>query len=390
MEVAVITEADLRKFLPKAKAALVAAVAGNWHEAEAAGITSPRRIRQFLSNIATETGGLTSIVESLTYTSAQRIYDVFKGPATNRRFKSVAECQSYVRNAKALAIKVYGGRMGNAPAPSTDGWDFRGGGMLQTTGREGYRNMGFEGNPGALQSNPKLAFLAAVREWKKRGCNELADRNDTEGVRKAINGGTNGLSDVRTYLARAVTVWPDNAKPAGVPGAITNPVVIREAQVMLKALGYTEVGGVDGVIGTMTRGAILAFRAENGLPLTPTLDDEFMRALKVAQPRQIAKERVLASVSVVAEKVPEVKANMLSKILSATTAAVSSFFAAIVGIFDQFDDARGYIDPLKGFAAGLPGWLWLVLLTLLALSIFMISRNGEKKGVEAFQSGERR
>lgn len=388
-----VTKAEIKKLCPAAKDTLVSAIVDNWHEAEAAGITTPKRIRLFFANIAVETGGLTSIVESLTYTSAQRIYDVFKGPKSNPRFKSVAACQPYVRQAKKLAIKVYGGRMGNRPAPSTDGWDFRGGGMMQTSGADGYAALGFRDNPSVLQTNPKVAFLTAVREWKKRGCNELADADRVTDCRKAINGGTNGLADVKKYLTTAKTVWPDTPKAAPGPKPvteITNPVMVKEVQRVLKQLGYTEVGGDDGIVGTMTRSAILAFRADHSLPLAAYIDDEFMDALKTAQPRQIAKERVLAGSTTVASKVPEVRANVLSKILSAATAAISSVFAMIVGVFDQFDDAKAYVDPVKEYAASIPGWFWLVMIAVLALAIFSINRRGEKKGVEAFQNGERR
>lgn len=385
-----VTKAEIKKLCPTAKDTLVAAIVDNWHEAEAAGIITPKRIRLFFANIATETGGLRAIVESLTYTSAARIRSTWP-----TRFKTNADAQPYVRQAKKLAIKVYGGRMGNAAYPSTDGWDFRGGGMMQTTGREGYRNMGFEDNPSALQSNPKMAFLTAVREWKKRGCNELADADRVTDCRKAINGGTNGLDHVKDYLAKAKTVWPDGkAVPAPTSrptnSEITNPVIIKEVQVLLKKLGYNEVGGADGVIGTMTRAAILAFRADNNLPLATVIDDEFMEALKTAQPRQIAKERVLAPAKEVIEKVPEVKANWLSKIVSAVTAFFSSIVALVMGVFDQFDDAESYIEPVKTYAASVPGTVWLVIIALIALSIFVINRHGEKKGVEAFQSGERR
>ncbi|WP_266032560.1 glycoside hydrolase family 19 protein [Brucella intermedia] len=384
-----VTKAELKQFLPTAKASLIDAVVDNWAEAEKEGITTPRRIRQFLCNIAVETGGLRAIAENMNYTSAARIQATWPS-----RFKTLAAAKPYVKQPKKLAIKVYGGRMGNASAPSEDGWIYRGGGMLQTTGREGYRKMGFEQNPGTLQTNAKVAFLTAVREWGKRGCNALADKDDTTGVRKAINGGTNGLSDVKNYLATAKKVWPDDAKASPAPkpknSTITNPVIVKDVQVMLKQLGYTEVGGADGIIGTMTRGAILAFRAENNLPLSTVIDDQFMEALKTAQPRAIAVGRVAAPVKDVVAKVPEVKANFISKIISAITAFFSTIVAAVMGIFDQFDAAKAYIDPLKEYAADVPGWVWFLVIALVAAVIFGISRHGEKKGVEAFQNGERR
>lgn len=383
-----VTKAELKTFLPKAKATLVDAVADNWPAAEEAGITTPRRVRQFLANIATETGGLTAIVESLTYTSAERIRATWP-----TRFKTAAAAQPYVRQARKLAIFVYGGRMGNAAAPSTDGWDFRGGGMMQTTGREGYRAMGFEKNPGELQSNPRTAFLTAVREWKNRGCNALADKDDTTAVRKAINGGTNGLDHVRTHLANARKVWPDGA---GTPAARVeaaagiDPAIVKEVQTLLRRLGYTEVGNADGVVGTMTRAAILAFRADNNLPLATTIDEEFRQVLATAPPRQIAEDRAFAPVAKVVEKVPEVKANFISKILSAVAAFFSGIVALITGVVDQFDAARAHIDPIRAYASNVPGHVWLLLVALVALAIFFVSRHGEQKGVAAFQSGERR
>lgn len=376
-----VTKAELKAFLPNAKTALVDAVVGEWQLAEQAGIVTPRRIRLFLSSIATETGGLRAIVESLTYTSASRIRKTWPS-----RFKSDAAARPYVRQAKKLAIKVYGGRMGNAAYPSDDGWRFRGGGMMQTTGRAGYRSLGFEDNPETLQSNPKVAFQTAVREWAKRGCNELADRYDVVGVRRAINGGTNGLDHMRAHLANAERVWPDEVDAQGVTEAET----VKAVQERLKALGYTEVGAADGKIGRYTRTAILAFRSDNGLPLATIIDAEFLRALQRAPSRQVDPGRAGAPAKEVIKKVPEVKANWWSKIVSAITAFGSGTAAVVTGTADQLGEAKSYIDPVKDYAATVPSFVWLLLVAIVALSIFVISRNGERKGVQAFQNGERR
>ena len=52
---------------------------------------------------------------------------------------------------------------------------------------------------------------AATIYWTKRSINTLADKNDTTGVCKAVNGGTNGLADQKIWLAKAAMVWPDGA-----------------------------------------------------------------------------------------------------------------------------------------------------------------------------------
>jgi uncharacterized protein (TIGR02594 family) len=66
---------------------------------------------------------------------------------------------------------------------------------------------------------------------------------------------------------------------------------VREVQARLKALGYHEVGQVDGQIGPRTRTAILAFRDDHGLPLVPIIDVALTEAMTSAEPRPVAPER---------------------------------------------------------------------------------------------------
>lgn len=415
-----VTKAEVKRFLPGAKDALVNAIVDNWSVADAAGIAGPKRIPQFFANISVETMGLTKIVESLTYTSAQRIYDIFKGPAKNRRFKSVAECKPYVKNAKALGIKVYGGRMGNKPAPSTDGYDMRGGGMLQTTGRDGYEAVGYADNPAILQTNPVVAFKVAVQEWVKRGCNKLADADKTTELRAAINGGSNGLAEVKTALVKAKKVWGSAPAPTAkqtasqAPAKVTAPLVIEEGpttvnpvtlsriqveaiQGRLFELGYTEVGSYDpktkrfdGKPGIMTQTAILAFRSENGLPLSKEIDQQLLNALDVAKPRKIAPARLMASTAEVAAVSPEVKTAGQSKIIALVTSAGTAVAAAGQGILGNIQAAKDYVAPVQEFLGDIPGWAWLLAVAGIAGGIWWLNRKGEKAGVDAYQSGERR
>jgi len=66
---------------------------------------------------------------------------------------------------------------------------------------------------------------------------------------------------------------------------------VEAVQRRLKALGYHEVGQVDGKIGPRTRAAILAFRQDNDLALVPIIDVALTDALDRASPREIAPER---------------------------------------------------------------------------------------------------
>jgi uncharacterized protein (TIGR02594 family) len=66
---------------------------------------------------------------------------------------------------------------------------------------------------------------------------------------------------------------------------------MRVVQQQLKDLGYFEVGIVDGRYGPRTRAAVLAFRADNGLGLSPDVDPVIVEALQRAKPRAVSRER---------------------------------------------------------------------------------------------------
>jgi peptidoglycan hydrolase-like protein with peptidoglycan-binding domain len=66
---------------------------------------------------------------------------------------------------------------------------------------------------------------------------------------------------------------------------------VEAVQQRLKDLGYHEVGQVDGKVGQRTRAAILAFRNDNSLPLSPIIDVALTEALEHVTPRDIAPER---------------------------------------------------------------------------------------------------
>ncbi|MER8667618.1 N-acetylmuramidase domain-containing protein [Mesorhizobium sp. M1156] len=183
------------------------------------------------------------------------------------------------------------------------------------------------------------------------------------------------------------------AKPteAAAPAVLAvDKETIARVQQQLKDLGYTEVGGIDGKGGTMTATAIRAFRAENGLPDGDGIDDALLLALQKAKPRVLAPARTDATPDVVREKVPEVRTNWLTKVgafFASIAALIGSFFDGILGNLDQ---ASGVIQPVKDAAGDVPGWLWMLAIAGIAGGLFLVARHGEKKGVEAFQSGARR
>lgn len=387
-----ITQAQVKKFCPTAKAPLVSAIVSNWSDAEEAGITTGLRISHFMAQIATETRGLQSVEEGLNYTSTKRLMEVWP-----TRFKTAAQAQPFIRNPKELAIKVYGGRMGNGISPSTDGWDYRGGGMLQTTGREGYRKMGFETNPDALR-DPVIAFKTAVREWANRGCNAVADRDDVTAIRKAINGGTNGLTDAKSYLKAAKAIFKDApvladvAKPARVtlfskPAAPKDDKLIENVQQLLRDKGYPEVGDPDNRMGTRTRNAILAFEADNAMPLTGKVSDELLAALVKAPVRQNSAARTTATASDLKEKnIPTVKAGDQLQKLGKGILTTMGVGAVGQGALD-FDSIKGRLDSMRGVYDTVMSFSpWIVGAAVAGVAIFFGIKVVESQ-VQAYRQG---
>jgi putative chitinase len=176
-------------------------------------INRPRRVAAFAATIGHESAGGVRLVESLNY-SAKALPAKF---GTHRGMNAeVAQRIGRLENdrgavlraadQRAIANTIYGGAWGRIHLGNTepdDGWRFRGRGAIMVTGRDGYqRAANATGLP--LLERPELAEeIDAAAEiacwtwavWKQ--CNPMADQGAMEDWRRAINGGTFGLDDVR-------------------------------------------------------------------------------------------------------------------------------------------------------------------------------------------------
>jgi putative chitinase len=163
--------------------------------------TAPRQVI-FMAQAAHESAGFTQLRESLHYSAAALLSQ------WPRRF-TVDAARAMAFDQRAIAERAYGGRMGNGPEGSGDGWKFIGRGLFQVTGRANYRAIGralaidAEGNPEMLEI-PHWAALSAGEYWSSRGCNELADNDDFETITRAINGGVTGMAERVNWLNKAL------------------------------------------------------------------------------------------------------------------------------------------------------------------------------------------
>lgn len=166
-------------------------------------IDNPIRVSQFLAQVGHESLSLSTVTENLNY-SAQRLMAVWK-----HRFPSIASAAHYEYAPERLANLIYGGRLGNGPYESGDGWRYRGRGPIQMTGKDNYRVCGAAiGAPlvedPAMLCNEAEGSMAAAWFFQVHGCNECSD--DVEQCTLIINGGLNGLDDRQARYSRAVGV----------------------------------------------------------------------------------------------------------------------------------------------------------------------------------------
>ncbi len=213
----------MQRFAPKAKSVYVDTLLDNVHVLrEASILDSSLRVAHFFAQCGAETGGFIVLRESLAYRPA-RLREVWP---SRFRDKSDAYLSSLCADQVKLADVVYGGRMGNR-AGTSDGYDYRGGMWLQTTGRDAVdrycRQIGATPSPHSLD-DPLLTLRFACAEWVASGCNQWADENDITKVSKAINTGSAtsnvkpvGMSDRQAWFAKAWSVWGGKGKPDTVP-----------------------------------------------------------------------------------------------------------------------------------------------------------------------------
>ena len=160
-------------------------------------INTPLRLAHFLAQCGHESGGFKATQENLNY-SAKGLAGTFR-----KYFINEAAAGPYAKNPQKIASKVYGGRMGNGPESTGEGYKFRGRGYIQLTGKDNYTNFAkFIGedtvaNPDLVATKYPLASAAFFFDSNKLWsiCDKGADVATVTAVTKRVNGGTIGLPD---------------------------------------------------------------------------------------------------------------------------------------------------------------------------------------------------
>jgi len=154
-------------------------------------VNTPLRLAHFFAQAHHESG-LKPISENLNYT-AQRLCQVFP-----KYFDAEKIAELYAKKPNLIANRVYANRMGNGDESSGDGYNYRGRGFFQITGKENYQKLSrdtgidFVSSPHILLTEAN-SMVSALWYWNRINGNKLADKNDIKGITKSINGGYNGM-----------------------------------------------------------------------------------------------------------------------------------------------------------------------------------------------------
>lgn len=166
-------------------------------------INTPLRLSHFLAQCAHESQEFKVTQENLNY-SAKRLLQVFP------KYFDEQTALEYERNPVSIASRVYADRMGNGPEDSQEGWEYRGRGYIQLTGKDNYRSFGQIVHEDIINNSDLVAtkypLLSAAWFWYSKKLNELADIGDDEDVivaiTKKVNGGMNGIAERTEYFNR--------------------------------------------------------------------------------------------------------------------------------------------------------------------------------------------
>lgn len=101
-------------------------------------------------------------------------------------------------NQKEIANRLYGGEWGRVNLGNTqanDGWNLRGSGILQITGRANFQKLSDDTGIDFI-NQPELileeanSVIAAIWFWNYRGLNKYADKDDATSISKIVNLGS--------------------------------------------------------------------------------------------------------------------------------------------------------------------------------------------------------
>ncbi len=183
------------------------------------------RVAHFLSQCAHESTSFTSFGEGTNFTLSNALGT---WPSRATAINAITVKANGFLKQLDLFNSVYGTRNGNV-AGTDDGYNFRGRGLIQLTGRTNYTNyksshntknpddiQDFVNNPDLVKTNIEYAVESACWYWTTQGkrdfpnLNILADMGTAVGVINAVGAGVNGWHQESTQINSSYIYFSPN------------------------------------------------------------------------------------------------------------------------------------------------------------------------------------
>lgn len=163
----------------------------------------PQRLAMWLAQCSFESSGFNTLRELLSYRTVDQLRATFP-----REFPTDDAAQRYVMSPNGLGNFIYANRLGNGDVASNDGFKYRGGGLIQITGKANYDAAGKAiGRDLVQRPNDIIIEIVAARTagyyWTLKDLNAAADAGDFDHTTRAINGTAMKGADERRKLWQA-------------------------------------------------------------------------------------------------------------------------------------------------------------------------------------------
>jgi putative chitinase len=158
----------------------------------------PLTVANAMGEFTEECNGGMEVEENLNYRAAQ-LYSQWPIHFT------MAQALQMQHNPIAIANQAYNGRMGNK-LNSNDGWNYRGRGPAQTTGRSAYELLGTKtgldlvNHPELINTPANFLNCGLVDFIEICGCLVYAERDDEVNETRHLNGGLIGYAQRHTSI----------------------------------------------------------------------------------------------------------------------------------------------------------------------------------------------
>lgn len=194
-----------------------------------------------------------------------------------------------------------------------------------------------------------------------------------------------------SWLSSAPTAAPRddglNVQQPRAAYSIECEVVQRE----LDALGYHEVGEIDGKWGGRTAGAIKAFFNDRGVnapsEMGPVLSNEIAKAKREGWTRPIAPSRANATPKDIAPKVEAVQASLWGRFSAKVAAGAAALGLTGSTISDTFSSVKTATQPIHDALNAVPGSVWFLLVLLTAGAVWYFTNRAANASTKDYNTG---